>query len=119
NYIRETLKEKDGLLKELEIYADKNNVPIIHKEVSELLRVILKIKRPKRILEVGCAIGYSSIFFASCLDDIEIITIERNQDMIKKAKENIKKAGFNNITIIENDAVDALKDIHGEFDMIF
>ena len=91
-YIRETLAEKDGLLKELEDYAHENSVPIIHKEVSDLLKVILKIHRPKRILEIGCAIGYSSIFFASVLGgDVEIITTERNEVMIEKAKENIKK----------------------------
>ncbi|EPZ60099.1 O-methyltransferase family protein [[Clostridium] sordellii ATCC 9714] len=62
DYIRNTLKDKEGLLKELEEYAKENNVPIIHKEVSDFLKVILKMQKPKRILEVGCAIGYSSIF---------------------------------------------------------
>ena len=90
DYIRTTLKEKDGLLRELEEYANEHNVPIVHKEVSELLKVLLKIQKPKRILEVGCAIGYSSILFASVLDeDVEIITVERNEKMIEKAKENI------------------------------
>ena len=93
DYIRTTLKEKDGLLRELEEYANEHNVPIVHKEVSELLKVLLKIQKPKRILEVGCAIGYSSILFASVLDeDVEIITVERNEKMIEKAKENIKLA---------------------------
>ncbi len=84
-YIRETLAEKDGLLKELEDYAHENSVPIIHKEVSDLLKVILKIHRPKRILEIGCAIGYSSIFFASVLGgDVEIITIHKEvSDLLK------------------------------------
>ena len=120
-YIRETLAEKDGLLKELEDYAHENSVPIIHKEVSDLLKVILKIHRPKRILEIGCAIGYSSIFFASVLDgDVEIITTERNEVMIEKAKENIKRAGLEDkITILEGDAEETLKTIDGEFDMIF
>ena len=120
-YIRETLAEKDGLLKELEDYANENSVPIIHKEVSDLLKVILKIHRPKRILEVGCAIGYSSIFFASVLGgDVEIITTERNEVMIEKAKENIKRAGLEDkITILEGDAEETLKNIDGEFDMIF
>lgn len=120
-YIRETLAEKDGLLKELEDYAHENNVPIIHKEVSDLLKVILKIHRPKRILEIGCAIGYSSIFFASVLGgDVEIITTERNEVMIEKAKENIKIAGLEDkITILEGDAEETLKTIDGEFDMIF
>ena len=121
DYIRTTLKEKDGLLRELEEYANEHNVPIVHKEVSELLKVLLKIQKPKRILEVGCAIGYSSILFASVLDeDVEIITVERNEKMIEKAKENIKLAGFEkNITILEGDAEEILKEVEGPFDMMF
>ena len=94
-------------------------MPIIHKEVSDLLKVILKIHRPKRILEIGCAIGYSSIFFASVLGgDVEIITTERNEVMIEKAKENIKRAGLEDkIIILEGDAEETLKTIGGEFDM--
>ena len=120
DYIRKTLKDKDGLLKQLEEYAKDNNIPIVHKEVSELLKVLLKVQKPKRILEVGCAIGYSSILFASVLDDVEIITVERNEKMIEKAKANIKLAGFEkNITILEGDAEEVLKDVKGPFDMIF
>ncbi|MEG1310875.1 MAG: O-methyltransferase [Romboutsia sp.] len=121
DYIRKTLKDNSGILRELEIYADENNVPIVHKEVSDLLKVLLKVQKPKRILEVGCAIGYSSILFASTLgEDVEIITVERNEKMIEKAKENIKLAGFEkNITILEGDAEELLKGIQGKFDMIF
>ncbi|MCR1953774.1 O-methyltransferase [Clostridioides mangenotii] len=121
NYIRNTLKENTGLLKELEDYAHENNVPIIHKEVSDMLKVLLKVQRPKRILEVGCAIGYSSIFFADTLKgDVEIITAERNEDMIQKAKQNFKRAGFESkITILEGDAEEKLSKVDGEFDMIF
>ncbi len=121
DYIRNTLKDKEGLLRELEVYAKENNVPIVHKEVSDLLKVLLKVQRPKKILEVGCAIGYSSILFASSLEgEVEIITVERNEKMIEKAKENIKRAGLENkITILEGDAEELLKTIDGEFDMIF
>ena len=120
-YIRTTLKDKEGLLRELEIYAEENNVPIVHKEVSDLLKVLLKVDKPKRILEVGCAIGYSSILFATTVgDDVQITTVERNELMIEKAKENIKRAGFEkNITILEGDAEELLSNIEGEFDMIF
>ena len=121
DYIRNTLKDKEGLLRELEVYANENNVPIVHKEVSDLLKVLLKVQRPKKILEVGCAIGYSSILFASSLDgEVEIITVERNEKMIEKAKENIKRAGLEDkITILEGDAEELLKTVDGEFDMIF
>ena len=101
NYIRETLKPSQGLLRDLELYAEENSVPIIHKEVADLLRVILKLKRPKKILELGCAIGYSSLFFADVLDgDVEIVTTERNPIMLERAQET-------------------LKDLEGTFDMIF
>ena len=121
NYIRETLKPSQGLLRDLELYAEENSVPIIHKEVADLLRVILKLKRPKKILELGCAIGYSSLFFADVLDgDVEIVTTERNPIMLERAQDNIKKAGMEDrIKILVGDAADTLKDLEGTFDMIF
>lgn len=120
-YIRETLKDKDGLLKELEEYALEYNVPIVHKEVSDMLKVLLKVQKPKNILEVGCAIGYSSILFSTSTNgEAKIITVERNETMIEKAKENFKRSGFdNNITLLEGDAEELLKNVEGEFDMIF
>lgn len=121
DYIRKTLKTNNGILEDMEIYAEENSVPIIHKEVSELLKVILKIHKPKRILEIGCAIGYSSIFFADVLNnDVEIITTERNPIMLEKAYENIEKAGLSDkIKILVGDAEETLKDIDGDFDMVF
>ncbi|CAK7010095.1 MAG: tRNA 5-hydroxyuridine methyltransferase [Peptostreptococcus russellii] len=121
DYIRGTLAENTGQIKDMEKYAKENSVPIIHKEVSELLRVILNIHKPKRILEVGCAIGYSSIFFSSVLkNDVEIITTERNPVMLKEAEKNIEKAGLSDkIKILVGDAQETLKDVDGKFDMIF
>ncbi|MEG0856034.1 MAG: O-methyltransferase [Terrisporobacter sp.] len=120
-YIRETLQDKEGLLKELEVYAAEYNVPIVHKEVSDLLKVLLKVQKPKSILEVGCAIGYSSILFSTATQGkVKIITVERNETMIERAKENFKKSGFEeNITLLEGDAEELLKSVEGSFDMIF
>ena len=120
-YIRETLKDKEGLLKELEEYAAEYNVPIVHKEVSDLLKVLLKVQKPKSILEVGCAIGYSSILFSTSTNgETKIITVERNEKMIEQAKMNFERSGFsNNITLLEGDAEELLKNVEGEFDMIF
>ncbi|SHH08253.1 O-methyltransferase [Tepidibacter thalassicus] len=121
DYIRKTLKESKSFLRELEVYADENLVPIVQKEVAEFLKVLLKIHKPKRILEVGCAIGYSSMLFADTLNkNCEIITVERNEKMIEKARENFKKYGFeDNIKILEGDAKEKLKEVEGNFDMIF
>ena len=97
DYIRKTLKDKDGLLKQLEEYAKENNIPIVHKEVSELLKVLLKVQKPKRILEVGCAIGYSSILFASVLDDVEIITVEHQNTCSKETAASLKRVLKNKV----------------------
>lgn len=121
-YIRQTLKKSEGFFVEMEEYAHENNVPIIQKEVAELIKVLIKIHKPKKILEIGTAIGYSAILFASSSDEkVQITTFERNPKMIQKAKENIKRAGLEDqITIIEGDAQENLENFSQEdFDMIF
>ena len=79
------------------------------------------MKKPKKILELGCAIGYSSLLFVDVLDgDVEIVTTERNPVMLERAQENIKKADMEDrIKILVGNAEDTLKDIEGNFDMIF
>lgn len=65
DYIRTTLKEKDGLLGELEEYANEHNVPIVHKEVSELLKVLLKIQKPKK--NIRSRMCYRILFYTFCI----------------------------------------------------
>lgn len=120
-YIRGLIKNSSGYLECMEEYALENNVPIIHKEVAQFLKVIIKSHNIKNILEVGTAIGYSSSIMASASGkDSSIKTIEINNDMYDISIENIKKLGFeNNITVIKGDALEVLDDIDGEYDMIF
>ncbi len=120
-YIRETIKPNIGLLAELEEYASKNHVPIIQPEVAALLKVIGSMKRPTRILEVGTAIGYSSILFSGFLQQKGIIdTIERNEEMIELARKNIKLAGLQDtINVIAGDALEVLDCLDKSYDMIF
>lgn len=121
DYIRSLYPSHEGILKELEVYASKNHVPIIEREVAQLLKVILKVNKPKRILEVGTAIGYSAILMArSTEDDCSITTIERRKDMVDIARKNIDCAGYNGrIQVIHGDAQDILKDLKGKYDFIF
>lgn len=120
-YIRGTLRKSDGLLKELEEYAAGNHVPIITREVARLLIVLGKLVKPDRILEVGTAIGYSAILLAGILKQGgRIDTIERQEEMIVKARANIKKAGLENtISIIAGDAVEVLRCLDKQYDMVF
>jgi predicted O-methyltransferase YrrM len=121
DYIRNTLKKSEGLLKELEDFAKENHVPIVHPEVAKLLQVVGMTKKPKRILELGTAIGYSSILLSGILQpDGKIDTIERYELMVERAKGNIKKAGLEDvINIIVGDAMEVLKCLNKQYDLIF
>ena len=126
-YITEYLRDKtvhdNEFLHELEDYAEKNSVPIVEPETARFLSVMTEIKKPERILEIGCAIGYSAILMSAGLaDGGKITTIEYNNDMVNIARENIKKAGLSEaITVIEADAKDYLSYIDDDevFDIIF
>ena len=121
DYIVNTVRESKGFLKELEDYADERFIPIIQREVKAFLAALLDFKRPKRILEVGSAIGYSSIFFSEHLrKGGEIITLEKDEKYAAIARENIKKAGKEHIIhLIEGAAEETITTVEGKFDMLF
>ena len=104
---------------EKEAIADE--VPIIRKEVGNLLKVLLQLVQPERILEVGTAVGYSSILMSENMPhDCTITTIENYDKRIPVAKNNFKRAGKEDvITLIEGDALEVLKTLDGPYDFIF
>lgn len=105
-------------MKELEEYAKINNIPIMQKDGILYLINYIKENSIKNILEIGSAIGYSSIMMASINSDIRITTIERDKDRYDLAVSNIKKYNLDKqINIIYGDAVDT--DIAGMYDLIF
>ena len=120
-YLHEVLPETKGKLGELERYAVKNEVPIIHREVRALIDVLCKIHNPKKILEIGTAIGYSAINFALCSPECEkIVTIERDLDMSELAMKNIDDFGLSDkIKVIEGDALEVLPMLSSKYDIIF
>lgn len=121
DYIIDTLKDNQGILKEIEDYGYENDVPIIKKDIASLIEVLIKMNKPKQIIEVGTAIGYSSILMCLASNkEAKIKTFERNPNMAKIAKENIKRAGLSDhIEVIEGDAIENLKMIDTEFDLLF
>lgn len=120
-YIRKTIKPSSGILLELEMHAYENHVPIIQPEVASLLVLLGRLLKPFRILEVGTAIGYSAILLSGILTPGgRIDTVERYDLMIEKARQNIKKAGLEeSINIIDGDALEVLKCLDRQYDMIF
>ncbi|MCD2346069.1 O-methyltransferase [Clostridium guangxiense] len=119
NYIRELIPERQGLLKELEEYAESNNVPIVQKETAKFLELMVKIKRPLKILELGTAIGYSAILMA-INSEAHITSVDRSEDMVNIALENIHKYGLDKrIDVILGDCMECLKKLNDEYDIIF
>lgn len=108
-------------LEELEQYAVSERVPIIRREMQSFLKMFLALARPKKILEVGTAIGFSTLLMCEYgRPDLEITTIENYEKRIPIAKDNFKKAGREGqITLLEGDAGEILKELKGPFDMIF
>lgn len=120
NYIRTLSSTKDSSLLELEKYARENHVPIIEAEVANFLNVIVSLKKPKKILELGTAIGYSSIIMKLAYRDAKIVTLEKNTKMVEIAKKNITNFDFSDsIDVVRCDAYEYLLDCDENFDMIF
>lgn len=124
SYISSLERDLPLYLWEIEQSAIKTHVPIIKKPTQSLLRFLMHTIRPERILEVGTAVGFSSLLMREYLNvDGEITTIERNQGRIDKAKENFEKYDTDGrITLLEGDATDILKELVKEkqtFDFIF
>ena len=108
-------------LNQLEKYSKETNVPIIRPSMQSLLKLLLAIKQPKKILEVGCAIGFSALLMSEYgPQDCHITTIEKYEKRIPLARENFEKAGKKDrITLLEGDAADLLKQLDGTYDFIF
>ena len=123
NFVNEKNRDYDFILFELRKFAEKNNIPIVSSEVAGFLSLILDLKRPKRILELGCAIGYSSILMSRFLDLIGIIfSIEISEKMIELAKKNFDLAKITCIELIKGDIKNILPDLilnRQKFDFIF
>ena len=108
-------------LNEIEFYARKTNVPIIRTEMQSFLKLLLSIKKPLRILEVGTAIGFSALLMSEYAPkECMITTIEKYEKRIPIAQGNFQKAGkLNQITLLTGDATDILKTLKEPYDFIF
>lgn len=118
----ETLRaEPDPLIKQMEEFAKDNKIPILDWKAAELLEQLVIILRPKRVLEIGTAIGYSSIRIARKLKKKAVIdTIEKSLDNIAIASEYIKRAGLEpKINLIEGDALSIMPSLNKKYDLIF
>ena len=108
-------------LEEIKEKALNEHIPIIMDDTLEVIENIMKEIKPTAILEIGTAVGYSAICFSKFLEKGGFIdTIERDEERIKEAKENIKIVeDGKTINILEGDAVEILPTINKKYDMVF
>lgn len=121
-YMHSFEKPNNNVLEEIEQQAHIDGVPIIRKEMESFLRVMLTITKPKRILELGTAVGYSAILMSEAIEkDASIITIENYEKRIVQARDNFKKADKEDvITMLEGDAMEIMPGLEGDsFDFVF
>jgi predicted O-methyltransferase YrrM len=121
SFIRSVIKKQTGFMHELERYAEEYFIPIVTPETAAFLRVMVRIIKPRRILEAGTAIGYSAIVFAEASGkDTLIDTIENDEGMADAAEANIRRMGYEDrIRVIRGDALEVLQCLTTEYDMIF
>lgn len=122
DYLLKNIPKSSPFFEELEAYAKENEVPIMEPDSLYCLLQILDIQKPKRILELGTAIGYSALKMADKLPDAEIITVERDEERYEQAIHNIQRYGANDrVKVLLTDAIEGAEEIlaHGPFDAIF
>lgn len=122
-YINSFYEPVSDELGRLRLESEAEKVPIILRETESFLRTFLSIMHPERILEIGCAVGYSAMFF-SAVSGAEVVTIEKDPEMAAKASANIKRLCFEDkIRIIEGDGEEGIDGLfeQGEapFDIVF
>lgn len=112
---------KQQELEKIKQRALEEHIPIIMDDTLEVIETYLAKKKPERILEIGTAVGYSAMCFTNFLaENGRIDTIEREEERVKEAKENIKKVGVENkIHIYEGDAVEILPTLKEKYDAVF
>ena len=120
-YINSLDRGNTDFLNQLEMEALRDHVPIIRRETQSLLKVLLELTAPSRILEVGTAVGFSALLMSTYAPgECRITTIENYEKRISAARENFKKAGKEKqITLLEGDAQKVLKTLEEPFDFIF
>lgn len=120
-YLESQRHDEDPFILEMERYAAEHRIPILDWKSAEFLEQLIRMKRPRRVLEIGTAIAYSSIRIARVLRKKgNVVTIEKSTDNIVLAKGNISRSGYGEkIELLQGDALDIMPQINKKFDIIF
>lgn len=122
HYLKNLIPEREPLIQNIEEYADQQNIPIMELISLETMLQILRIHKPARILEIGTAIGYSTIRMAQALPESKIVSIERDEIRYNEAINNIEHANMSSrVDVFFGDALDIVDKINGSglYDALF
>jgi predicted O-methyltransferase YrrM len=120
SYLHGLRPERSPVMREMEDLAEREGIPIVHWETGRLLAVLVRALDPALVLEVGTAIGYSTVHMAEELGRGRIVTIERDATRVRQASEFLARAGVaDKVEIVEADAMQAIERLDGPFDVIF
>jgi predicted O-methyltransferase YrrM len=121
SYLRALSGERSDVMAEMEALAERDGIPIVHWETGRLLAVLVAALQPARVLEVGTAIGYSTLHMAQALsNDGVIVTLERDPERIAQARGFWERASVaDRIELVEGDALQTLPALEGTYDLAF
>ena len=118
-YLREVRPERSELMAEMEDVAERDSVPIVHWETGRFLAALCRALDP-RVLEVGTAIGYSTLHMAEQVSEGRIVTLERDPDRAAQARGYLERGGVaERVELVEGDALETIGGLSGPFDLLF
>jgi predicted O-methyltransferase YrrM len=119
-YLRNLRPERSPVMREMEKLAEREHVPIVHWETGRFLATLVRALDPALVLEVGTAIGYSTLHMAEALGRGRIVTIERDPNRVVQARQFLERGGVaERVEIVQADALRAIDELDGPFDLIF
>jgi predicted O-methyltransferase YrrM len=119
-YLQDLRPERSPVMREMEELAEREGVPIVHWETGRFLAIQVRALDPERVLEVGTAIGSSTLHMAAQLGRGRIVTIERDPTRVRQATDFLTRAGVaDRVEIVEADAMQAIEELPGPFDLLF
>jgi predicted O-methyltransferase YrrM len=118
-YLRDLRPERSEVMAEMEAVAERDSVPIVQWETGRFLAVLCRTLDPV-VLEVGTAIGYSTLHMAEQLSAGRVVTLERDPDRATQARSYLERAGVaDRVELIEGDAISTIPELDGPFDLLF